>query len=81
MGLALSVQRWATDWVQVAFVFFFVFLGPHPRQMEVPSLGFESQPPTYATATAIATPDPSCICDLCLSCSNTVLNSLSEARD
>ena len=33
----------------------FVFLGPHPRHMEVPRLGVESelQLPAYATATAM----------------------------
>ena len=44
--------------------FFLFFLGPHPRHMEVPRLGVESelQLPSYATATAPC--DPSCICDL-----------------
>ena len=50
----------------VCFLFFclFVFLGPHPRHMEVPRLGVESelQLPAYATATAM--PDLSCVCDL-----------------
>ena len=49
--------------------------------MEVAGLGveLESQPPAYATATAItatAMPDLSHICHLCL-----ILNPLSEARD
>ena len=63
-------------------IFFFCFLGPHPRHMEVPRLGVESelQLPAYTTATA--TPDPSSICDLCLSLqSHWILNSLSEARN
>ena len=40
------------------FFFFLVFLGPHPRHMEVPRLGVKSelQRPAYSTATA--TPDP-----------------------
>ena len=46
------------------FFFFFVFLGLHPRHMEVPSLGVQSelQLPAYARATTM--PDPSCVCDL-----------------
>ena len=64
------------------FVCFLTFLGLHLQLAEVPRLGVESelQLPAYATATA--TPDPSCICDLrhssqqCL-----ILNPLSEARD
>ena len=45
-------------------LFFFVFLGPHPRHMEVPRLGVESelQLPAYAIATA--TPDLSRTCKL-----------------
>ena len=40
------------------------FLGPHPRHMEVPRLGVESelQQPAYTTATAIR--DPNHIHDL-----------------
>ena len=44
------------------------FLRPHLRHMEVPRLGvkLELELPAYATAaaTAIATQDPSCVCDL-----------------
>jgi len=42
----------------------FVFLGPHPWQMDVPRLGVESelQLPAYTTATA--TQDRSRVCDL-----------------
>ena len=46
------------------FFFFFAFLGPHPLHMEVPRLGVESDLQLPAYATAIATPDPSCVCDL-----------------
>ena len=44
--------------------FFFFFLAPHPRHIEVPRLGVESelQLPAYTTATAM--PDPSRTCDL-----------------
>ena len=46
---------------------FFFFLWPHLQHMEFPRLGVESelQPQAYATATA--TPDSSCICNLHLS--------------
>ena len=42
------------------YLFIYFILGPHPWQMEVPSLGVESerQLPACATATATATPDP-----------------------
>ena len=52
--------------VGLSFSFFSVFLEPHPRHMEVPKLGVESelQLLAYTTATATATWDPSCICDL-----------------
>ena len=45
--------------------FFFFFLGLYLQHTEVPRLGVKSelQLPAYATATA--TPDPSCICNLC----------------
>ena len=49
------------------FFFSLFFLRPHLPHVEVPRLGVESelQLPAYATATA--TQDPSCICDLCCS--------------
>ena len=50
----------------ILFIYFclFVFLGPHPWCMEVPSLGVKLEPQLLAYATATATPDPSLICDL-----------------
>ena len=47
-----------------AIFFFLIFLGPHPRHMEVPKLGVELalQLLTYTTATAMT--DPSSVCDL-----------------
>ena len=63
-------------------LFFFFFLGLHPRHMEGPRLGVESelQLPAYPTATA--TQDPSHICDLHHSSQQRQkLNPLSEARD
>ena len=64
------------------FYLFFWLLGLYSRHMEVPRLGVESelQLPAYATATA--TPDPSCVCDLHHSlrqCS--ILNPLGKDRD
>ena len=67
------------DKLSVCLFFFFFFLGLHLWYMEVLGLGVELEP-QYTTA--IATPDPSCICDLCHSswqCQ--ILNSLREARD
>ena len=71
---------------KVSIIFFlfcpFVFLGPHPRHMEVPRLGvkWELQLPAYTTATA--TMDQSCVCDLHHSSRQCqILNPLSEARD
>ena len=60
----------------------FVFLGPHPRHMAVPRLGVESELLLPAYTTAIATPDPSCLCDLHPSSrQRRILNPLSKARD
>ena len=66
----------------VHFFFFLSFLGPYLWHMEVPRLGvqLELQPPAYATA--IATKDPSRVCDLHHSSwQHWILNPLSEARD
>ena len=62
--------------------FFFSFLGPHLRHMEIPGLGVQSERllPTYTTATAA--PDLSHICELHYSSwQRQILNPLSEARD
>ena len=64
------------------FYFYFFVLEPHPWHMEVPRLGVHSelQLPAYATATA--TRDPSCDCDLhhnSRQCQ--ILNPLNDARD
>ena len=64
------------------FYYLFVFLGPHPGHMEVPSLGVKSELrlPAYATATAM--PDPSRVFDLHHTLhQHRILNSLSKARD
>ena len=63
-------------------IFFWLFLGLHPRHMEIPRLGgkLELQLPAYGTATA--TQDPSHICNLHHSSRQCrILNPLSEARD
>ena len=62
------------------YFIYFIFLGLHPRHMEVPGLGVESEVQLLAYATA--TPDLSYIFDPYHSlrqCQN--LNSLSQARD
>ena len=56
--------------------------GLHPRHMEVPRLGVESELQLPAYTTAIATPHLSCLCDLHRSSwPRWILNPLSEARD
>ena len=62
--------------------FLLSFTGPHPRHMEVPRIGVESelQLPAYTTATAPQ--DPSHICELHHSSRQRwILNPLREARD
>ena len=60
----------------------FVFLGPHPRHMEVPRLGVRIRATAAGYATTIATRDPSCISDLHHSSrQHCFLNPLSQARD
>ena len=62
--------------------FFFFFLGPHPRHIEIPRLGVKLELQLLAYTTAIATSDSSCICDLHHSSWQCwILNPLSEATD
>ena len=62
--------------------FLFVFLGPHPRHMQVPGLGVELELQLSAYPTATATPDLSCVCSLRHSLwQHQILNPLSEAKD
>ena len=64
------------------FLIFFFFLGPHLRYMEVPGLGVELELQLLAYATAIATRNPSLICNLhCNLQQHWILNPLSEASD
>ena len=61
-------------------LFLFFFLGPHSWHIEVPRLGVKSELQLPATATA--TPDLRCICDLHHSSQQCwILSPLSEARD
>ena len=62
--------------------FFFCFLGPHPRNMEVSRLGVRSELQLLAYATALPTRDLSHICSLQHSSRQRwIFNPLSEARD
>ena len=62
--------------------FFFFFLGPHERYMEVPRLGVESELQQLAYATATAMLDLSRVCHLHHSSrQHQILNALSKARD
>ena len=68
--------------VRISFLFFFAFLGPHPRHREVPRLGVESELQLPAYTTAAARPDPSLICDLHHSSQQRrILNPPNEVRD
>ena len=53
-------SKWMVHLNVKSFFFFglFVFLGPHKRHMEVPSLGIQSELSLLAHTTATATPDP-----------------------
>ena len=63
-------------------MFSFLFLGPHPRHLEVPRLGVQLELQLPASATATATSDLSRVCDLHHSSrQRRLLNPLSEARD
>ena len=60
----------------------FYFLGPHPQHMEVPRLGVESELQLLAYTRAIATWDPSRICNLHHSARQCwIPDPLSEAKD
>ena len=73
----------STKYIYIFFTIFFLsFLGQHPRHMEVPRPGVQSELQLLAYATATATPDPSRICDLHHSPrQRRILNPLSKARD
>ena len=68
--------------VVVLFCVVFCFLWWYPWHKEVPRLGIESELQLLAYATATATWDLSCICDLYHSAwQRWILNPLSRARD
>ena len=74
-----SCHPWAKS---VLFIYFFSFLGPHPRHMEVPSLGVKSELLVLAYTTATAWGNPSCVYDQHHSSWQCwIINPLSEARD
>ena len=61
-GLGLkSISPWQPKALQLDSFFFFVFVGPHLRHMEVPRLGVELELQLLAYATATAMPDLSCL--------------------
>ena len=64
-------------------LFFFVFcFFLRPAHVQVPSLEVESELQLPANTTAMAMPDPSCVCDPRHSSGQRqILNPLSEARD
>ena len=60
--------------------FFFVFLGPHSRHMQIPRLGVNLELPAYTTVTTMQ--DPSLIFDLHHNSRQLpILNPLSKVRD
>ena len=64
------------------FFFFFYFLQLHLWHMEIPGLEVKSELQLQAYTIAMATLDPSHICDLCHSLQqHLILNPLSEVRD
>ena len=58
-SLVMTLEALTNLVIVTVRLLFFVFLGPCPRQMEVPRLGVTQQ-----SAAVTATPDPSHICDL-----------------
>ena len=60
----VSKYRSRSLFKQTHLFFLFVFLGPHPRHMELPRLGVKSEPQPQAYTTATETPDPKHIYDL-----------------
>ena len=61
---------------------YIVLLGTHSWHMEVPRLWVKSELQRLAYTTAIARPDPSCLCNLYHSSQqHGILNPLSKARD
>ena len=59
------LPEWSMLLLLLLLFFFFFFLGLHLRHTEVPGLLVKSELLLLAYATARATLDPSCICNLC----------------
>ena len=75
-------KRTKLNQTKIIFLFYYFFLGPHPWHMEVPRLEVESELQLLAYTTAMATQDPSCVCDLYHSSQQCqILNPLGRARD
>ena len=87
-NLRLQVFTYFLNFVFVSFFTYFLlfvcfcFFSAALKHMEVPRLGVEMelQLPAYATAIAIATQDPSCICDLCTAHAMLDINPLRESQ-
>ena len=75
-------SRLVSQSVIYLFVYLFSFLGPYLWHMEVPRLGVKSELQLLVYATATATQDPSCICDVHHSSQqHQIPNQMSEVRD
>ena len=80
--VVISVFKLVWLEVQQIFFFFLFFLGPHPRHMEVPRRGVQSELQLPASTTATATRDLSRVCGPHHSSrQHQIPNPLSEARD
>ena len=78
---ANSLPHWSSGY-NLFFYLFIVFLGLHPRHMEVPRLGVKLELQVLAYTTATAMPDLSCVCNSHHSSwQHQILNPMSEARD
>ena len=81
-SLCLGVCFCFVDRFICIFFFFFSFLGPNLQHMEISRLGVESELQLLAYVTAIATWNPSHVCDLYHSSWQCwIVNPLNEARD
>ena len=84
-NIAVSHSHFMTQFYlnsSLFFVFLSFFLGPHPRHMEGPRQGVESELSLPAYTRATAKQNLSCVCDLHYSSwQRRILNPLSEARD
>ena len=77
VDLALSFFK-----IIILSIYLLCFLGPQVQHLEVPRLGVELELQLLVYATATATWDLSCVCDLHHSSwQHWILNPLSEARD